>query len=118
MAKTTTLFRSVGQSELRLIAESGYKAFPPRLAGQPIFYPVLSKEYAMQIASDWNARNSQGKAGYVTKFRVESDYLARFEVHTVGSSIHGEYWIPADELEEFNSNIVGVIEVIAEFHGE
>jgi hypothetical protein len=26
-----------------------------------------------------------------------------------------EYWIPAGELEEFNQNILGPIEVIAEF---
>jgi hypothetical protein len=34
----------------------------------------------------------------------------------VGSAIHREYWIPAEELDEFNANIVGTIEVIAEFH--
>jgi len=34
----------------------------------------------------------------------------------VGSAIHQEYWIPAGELDEFNANIVGLIEVVAEFH--
>src|SRR5919107_458454 len=38
--KLTTLWRPVGQRELELIAESGYRAFPPRLPHQPIFYPV------------------------------------------------------------------------------
>ena len=28
-----------------------------------------------------------------------------------------EYWIPAEELADFNRNIVGQIEVIAEFTG-
>ena len=31
---------------------------------------------------------------------------------TVGGSIHQEYWIPAEELKEFNNNIVGLIEVM------
>jgi hypothetical protein len=39
----------------------------------------------------------------------------KFEVKTVGGSIHQEYWIAAQELEEFNNNIIGLIEVIAEY---
>lgn len=113
MSKTTTLFRPTGKQELALIQESGYTAFPPRLAWQPIFYPLLSEEYAVQIARDWNAR--KGNIGYVTRFQVRSDFLSRYEVHTVGSAIHQEYWIPAEDLEEFNRNIVGTIEVIAAF---
>lgn len=113
MSETTTLFRPTGQQELALIQESGYTAFPPRLAWQPIFYPVLSEEYAVQIARDWNARN--GNIGYVTRFQVRSDFLSSYEVHTVGSAIHQEYWIPAEDLDEFNRNIVGKIEVIAAF---
>jgi hypothetical protein len=109
----TILYRPVGPKELALIKESGYKAFPPRLPEQPIFYPVLNEEYATKIARDWNVR--QSGAGYVTRFRVNSDYLSRFEVQTVGSRIHQEYWIPAEELDDFNANIVGPIEVIAEF---
>jgi hypothetical protein len=56
--------------------------------------------------------------GYVTRFRVASDYLKCYEIHTVGGSIHQEYWIPAEDLDVFNRNIVGLIEVIAEFRGE
>lgn len=39
----------------------------------------------------------------------------RFEIQTVGGSVHQEYWIPAAELTDFNQNIVGKIEVVAEF---
>jgi len=78
----------------------------------------LEQEYAVQIARDWNARYNQPAVGYVTRFRVVTQYLARYEIHTAGSSIHQEYWIPAEELEEFNRNIVGPIEVIAEYQGE
>ena len=116
MSGATTLFRPVGPEELRLIAESGYRAFPPRLPGQPIFYPVLNEEYAAQIARDWNAKNSAAGVGYVTRFAVKTEYLARFEVRKVGGTKHLEYWIPAEKLEEFNRNIVEKIEVVAEFH--
>jgi|SRR5579859_2430695 len=114
MSETTTLSRPAAKKELALIQESGYIAFPPRLPYQPIFYPVLFEEYAVQIARDWNARN--GNTGYVTRFQVLTDFLSHYEAHTVGSSIHQEYWIPAEELEAFNRNIVGKIEVIDEFH--
>src|SRR5436309_11148031 len=116
MAPTTTLYRPLDGNELRLIASSGYREFPPRLPGQPIFYPVLNEEYAIQIARDWNAKNSGSKAGYVTRFAVRTEYLSQFKVQKVGGSLHLEYWIPAEKLDEFNRNIVGLIEVIAEFH--
>lgn len=115
MSETKVLYRPVGNKELALIRESGYTAFPPRLFYQPIFYPVLNEEYATQIARDWNARN--GNTGYVTRFYVRADYISHYEVHTVGaSSLYQEYWIPAEELDEFNRNIVGKIEVISTFH--
>ena len=118
MNDTTTLYRPVGQKELDLIRELAYSAFPPRLPEQPIFYPVLNQEYATQIARDWNAKYNQPKRGYVTRFEVRNSFLDRYEIRTVGSSVHQEYWIPAEDLPEFNSNIVGKIEVIAEFLGE
>ena len=110
------LYRPVGQEELELIKASGCLEFPPRLPEQPIFYPVLNEEYATQIARDWNTQ-SGSKKGYVTRFSVNADFLARYEVQTVGGSMHQEYWIPAEDLSEFNRNIVGLIDVIAEFHG-
>jgi hypothetical protein len=118
MVETTILYRPVGANELRLIVDSEYRAFPPRLLGQPIFYPVLNEEYATQIARDWNAKNSKSKAGYVTRFAVKTSYLSRFTVQKVGGTLHLEYWIPAEQLSEFNQNIVGKIEVVSEFHGK
>jgi hypothetical protein len=111
--ETTTLYRPVGPAELELIRRSGFRSFPPRLPEQPIFYPVTNRDYAIQIARDWNVK-ADG-AGYVTRFQVTTAYLSRFPVQTVGSSIHTEYWVPADDLAEFNSNIVGVIEVVEQF---
>jgi hypothetical protein len=113
MDATTTLFRPVGENELALIRASGYTGFPPRLEGQPIFYPVLNREYAAQIARDWNARG--GKHGYVTRFAVRTAFLSGYDIHRVGSAIHEEYWIPAEDLDTLNHNILGVIEVVEEF---
>jgi hypothetical protein len=116
MPGITTLYRPVGQKEFDLIAQSGHKAFPPRLPEQPIFYPVLNREYAVQIARDWNTRDERsGFAGYVLEFDVDSDYLGRFEIRKVGGANHLEYWIPAEELEEFNRHIQGGIRMIAHF---
>lgn len=114
--ETTTLYRPVGQEELNLIRASGYREFPPRLPHQPIFYPVLNEEYATQIARDWNTK-SGSRRGFVTRFQVSADFLRRYEIKTVGSSIHQEYWIPAEDLPEFNRDVVGLIEVIAEYQG-
>jgi hypothetical protein len=116
MDETTILFRAVGITELELIRETEFTAFPPRLLEQPIFYPVLNEEYAVQIARDWNAKHEG--VGYVTRFCVRNDYLSRYEVQTVGSSMHREYWIPAEDVTEFNQNIVGCIEIIAEYRRE
>jgi len=112
-AGQVTLYRPVGPKELELIEGSGWKAFPPRLAEQPIFYPVVQEAYAMRIARDWNVKESG--AGFVTRFDVDGEYLSQFDVQCAGGQEHTEYWIPAERLEEFNRHIIGTIEVIAEF---
>jgi hypothetical protein len=114
--ETTTLYRPVGPKELALIVAKGYREFPPRLPDQPIFYPVLNEEYAHQIARDWNVRDSG--AGYVTRFAVRREFLVKYAEQTVGAAVHKELWIPAEDLVEMNRNIVGAIEVIAEYHRE
>src|SRR5258707_8325861 len=95
-----TLYRPVGPKELALIEQSGWKEFPPRLPEQPIFYPVLNEQYAVQIARDWNVK-SDG-AGFVTKFKVNASFASRYPVQVVGGSIHQELWVPAEELPQFN----------------
>jgi hypothetical protein len=115
----TTLYRPVGRKELQLVRASGFRAFPPRLPGQPLFYPVLNEEYATQIARDWNTKDeASGYEGYVLKFGVRTEFLNQYETHVVGKSTHREYWIPAGDLERFNSNIVDTIEIIRHFHLE
>ncbi len=112
------LFRPVGIKELELIKLSGMRKFPPRLSEQPIFYPVLNVEYSRQIAQEWNTKSAPGFAGFVTEFDVNDDYVSKFEVKTVGNSRHKELWVPAEELDEFNSYIIGSIKVIEAYYGE
>jgi hypothetical protein len=115
----TTLYRPVGQTELDLIAVSSYQAFPPRLDWQPIFYPVLNQAYAEQIAKEWNTQDGfSGYVGYVTAFDLPTAYLLQFPVQNVGGEIHNELWIPAEELTNFNQQIVGQIKVVNQFFGE
>ncbi|OCX54670.1 hypothetical protein BEL04_10620 [Mucilaginibacter sp. PPCGB 2223] len=114
--ETITLYRPVGPKELALIEASGYKRFPKRLMQQPIFYPVMNEEYAIQIARDWNVGASG--SGYVTKFDVAKSYIDKFVVQNVGGPIHNELWVPAEELEEFNDHIAGLIEVTKSFFAE
>ena len=89
------------------------RRFPPRLPEQPIFYPVLSEEYAVKIARDWNVPAS-GK-GYVTRFHVSTRFLEKYEAKEAAGTRYREYWIHADDLAAFNDALVGEIEVIAEF---
>ncbi len=111
--ETVVLWRPTGQAELDLVASSGWRRWPPRLPEQPIFYPVPNEEYASKIARDWNV--PRGGVGYVTRFSVRRDFLAKYEVQQVGGRDILEYWVPAEDLEEFNDNIVGHIEVVATY---
>jgi hypothetical protein len=110
---TVTLYRPTGPEELALVRDSGNKKWPPRLPEQPIFYPVTNVEYAIQIARDWNVPASG--AGYVTRFEVSKSFMDNYPVQTVGGAIHTEWWIPAEDVELMNANIVGEIELIHSF---
>jgi len=112
----TYLYRPVNEAELDLIRQSGWKEFPPRLPEQPIFYPVMNEEYAIQICKEWNVP-AYG-AGFVTRFAVQSAYIEKFKIENVGGPIHDELWVPAEELAEFNRHIVGEIEVVQTFRAE
>ena len=71
------LYRPVGLKELELIAESGFRTYPPRLAWQPIFYPVLTRDYARAIVTQWNSKESEaGHCGFVTEFDIDDAFVA------------------------------------------
>jgi hypothetical protein len=116
--KTKTLYRPVGEKEMILIIESNYKRFPPRLEWQPIFYPVLDKDYASEIAEKWNTRDEAGNyLGFVTEFEVLEFEVNQYPAQNVGAKNHNELWVPSEELEKFNQAIVGNIEAIKVFVG-
>jgi hypothetical protein len=113
-----TLFRPVGLRELSLIWDSDFHQFPPRLAHQPYFYPVASSDYARHIAAHWNANDeASGFSGFVTRFAVSDEFLSRLEPHVVGTTMHTEYWIPAQQLPSFNLAITNAITVDDAFFG-
>jgi hypothetical protein len=105
------MYRPCGQKELDLVAASGFMRWPPRLPDQPIFYPVTNEAYAWQV-NKWNV--SQFGKGYVTRFAVRRAFMDQYKVETVGGRQHTEWWIPAEDLANFNDNIIGKIEVIGE----
>ena len=111
--ETRTLYRPTGPEELQLVEQSGFRAWPPRLPEQPIFYPVTNEKYAAEIAERWNVKDS--KAGFVTKFEVRRAFMDRYVIEQVGASHHTEWWVPAEDLDELNANIVGKIEVTQSF---
>jgi hypothetical protein len=113
-----TLFRPVGLLEMGLLWDSGFREFPPRLPHQPIFYPVANRDYARQIASQWNVNDeASAYCGFVTKFAISEKFLGKFEPKTVGASSHIEYWIPADQLKQLNLAIQGSVSVEEGFFG-
>lgn len=110
--KTVTCYRPTGQKELDLVAQANYKKWPPRLPEQSIFYPVTNEGYAIEL-TQWNV--SDFGVGYVTKFEVNQDFMDKFPIKTVGGKHHTEWWIPAEDLEALNNNIIGKIEVIGTY---
>jgi hypothetical protein len=111
--QTTWLYRPVNQTELDLIAASGWQRFPPRLPEQPVFYPVMNEAYAIEITREWNVP-AYG-VGYVTRFAVQSEFLKRYKVENVGAAHFNELWVPAEEMDLFNDHLVGPIEVTHTF---
>src|SRR5438552_18673513 len=111
--QTVTLWRPVGPRELELIQKADMRACPPRLPEQSIFYPVLTEEYAVKIARDWNVPASG--SGFVTRFQVKRSFIERYDVQEAGGRSHLEYWIPAEDLDAFNAAIVGPIGIVRSF---
>lgn len=107
------LYRPTGPEEMKLIEESNFLKWPHRLPEQPIFYPVTNEAYAIQIAKEWNVPSSG--VGFVTRFHVKKSFMKKYKIEKVGGDIHTEWWIPAEELETMNQNIIGKIEVLHKF---
>ncbi len=107
------MYRPTGPEEYDLIVNSEYTRWPPRLEGQPIFYPVTNECYAREITEQWNIRNSG--VGYVFRFLVQATFANKYTVEKVGGKNHTEWWIPAQHLDLLNENIVGKIELLGKY---
>lgn len=94
-----------------MVLKNQYKKWPPRLPEQPIFYPVTNVQYAKEV-NLWNVQ--QFGKGYITKFLVKKAFMNSYSIQKVGGKHHTEWWIPAQDLEKLNDNIVGLIEIIGE----
>ena len=110
---TITVYRPIGPDEFDLLKKNGFKAWPPRKPDQPIFYPVTNEDYAIEITRCWNVK--QYGIGYVTRFEVSRSFMEGYDVQIVGAGHHREWWVPAEDLESLNSQIVGKIEVIGKY---
>ncbi len=115
MTARVTCYRPVGQAELDLVEASGFAAWPPRLPEQPIFYPVTNEQYAIEL-TQWNVTDFG--CGDVTRFEVRKTFMDRYAIEKVGGEHHTEWWIPAEDLDELNQQIVGNIEVIGMYNGD
>jgi hypothetical protein len=67
----------------------------------------------MKIARDWNVPASG--SGHVTRFEVDADFIDQYAVQQARGRSHLEYWIPAEDLDDFNKAIVGLIHVVHSF---
>lgn len=113
------LYRPVGFKEMNLILDTGCKRYPKRLPTQPIFYPVLNQEYAIEIAKKWNTKDINSNfVGYITEFSIDDKYISKYKVHIVGASKHAELWIPSEDLQTFNAHIIIPIRISHAFYGQ
>jgi hypothetical protein len=84
-------FRRNGGAIVAGGASHGAQRFPPgpRLPDRPIFYPVLTEDYAVKIARDWNVPASG--AGFVTRFQIKRSDIGKYEVQEAGGPSHPKY---------------------------
>ena len=102
-----------GARRIQIDRGSGFKEWPLRLEGQPIFYPVTNELYAREITEQWNIRDSG--IGYVFRFLVELSFVEKYNVEKVGGANHTEWWISAEKMDELNKAIVGKIGLIGKY---
>ena len=87
--QTVTLFRPTGQAERDLVEASGWRAFPPRLPEQPIFYPVLTEEYAGYTYDIFEkCRAMENQVWFVSSDHVGVDPKGCFDFYGHSRVIH------------------------------
>ncbi|MCX4027823.1 hypothetical protein H0A36_23735 [Endozoicomonas sp. SM1973] len=111
--KTTALFRPIGPDQFEALKKLEFSQIPSHVFGQKFFYPQLHESFAKQIAKEWYLPK-HGHA-YVIRLEIACSYLEQFEVKRIGGPEHTEYRIPIEEKANFSRELVGKIEVIAEY---
>ncbi|WP_163832084.1 hypothetical protein [Spartinivicinus ruber] len=111
--KTTALFRPIGPEQFEALKNLGFSQIPSHVFGQKFFYPLLHESFAKQIAQEWYLPK-HGQA-YVIRLEIASSYLEQFEVKRIGGPEHTEYRIPIEEQTNFSRELVGNIEIVAEY---
>ena len=113
------LFRPIGADELGLIAKSGFRRFPPRLAENPAFCPVAAFDDARRVAELSKTQDKKsGFAGFVIRFEVADNYVERLEARLAHRPEGAGFEIPQSELENLNRHLVGRIEIVRRYFGE
>ena len=113
------LYRPTGLKELLLVRDAEWRAWPPRLPDQPIFYPVTTFDYAEKIARDWNSVSpAPDNLGFVTRWEMPDDITETYPLQLAGGRDHEELWVPAEELDAFNARMIGEIEVVSAYRNK
>ncbi|HWS36466.1 MAG TPA: ADP-ribosylation/crystallin J1 [Actinoplanes sp.] len=110
--ETTALWRPAGPRELDLIRASGWRRWPPVPLERLYFYPILSESFAVTGAQHWTSSDSGVR--YVLRIHVETDFVGRYSTRSFGGSAAPMLWVPAEDMDEFNAHVVGLIEVVHE----
>jgi hypothetical protein len=113
MNTQTILYKPLSPTQLAAVIRANWLSFSPDTPGQKIFYPKLHLDYAEKIARQWDA--IEYSVGFVVRFIVPSTFINRYDLQSVGYDEHSEYKVPIDELELFNHQIMGKIELVSAF---
>lgn len=109
-ANVVALFRPASPDEIVRMMQRYWRAFMLPAPSQAYFYPFRSHELACLLAEGWYARRYG--SGFVVRAWVQADFLARFDCFSLGGADYLEYRIPVAQMDEFNRNIVGNIELL------
>ena len=74
----------------------------------------MNEDYALRIARDWNVKHDG--ADYVTRFEINTDFVRRYPVQQAGGRTILEFWVPAEDLDDFNAHIIGQTQLTHEFN--
>lgn len=105
------LYYNVTDQEFEYIVNHQYKLFPIRFFTKKYFCPYLNKEHAERSAAEVNNWHADVHTVHILRFLISATDLQ----HYVKGSLDNDKTIVTvykNELQKFNSQIVGYIECI------